>query len=124
MTRRFGNLLVVFSLILSVGLQWTFVQSVAWVGMAIDYSDEMSFSAAVEKAIGGKESCQLCRLAHEQQQEEQDRDNSDPSGKIKLFAEGSSLILAHPDFLRVLPAPSRASADPSRSPLKMPPRAA
>jgi hypothetical protein len=59
---RLQKWLVVAALVLSIGGHWAFLQSVAWVGMAVDYSKDTSLSQALEKTFDGHHLCKLCKI--------------------------------------------------------------
>ncbi len=68
--------LVVLTLVLSLGLHWAVLQSVAWAGMLVKYSQDASFSEAWSKTFDGQHPCKLCTSiqkgrAAERQQEQQ-----------------------------------------------------
>jgi len=52
--------LLVLALVLSLGLHWAFLQSVAWTGMLVNYSQDASFTEAWSKTFDGKHPCKLC----------------------------------------------------------------
>lgn len=54
--------LVVAMLSLTLGLQWTVLQSVAWVGMIVNFSREGSLEQAVAKTFDGHHACPICKL--------------------------------------------------------------
>jgi hypothetical protein len=70
MWRAFGKWLVVFLLILTVGGHWAFLQTVAWVGMAVDYSSADGLSTGLSKTFDGKHPCKLCKLVSESKKAE------------------------------------------------------
>lgn len=63
-------------LVLSLGLHWAFLQTVAWTGMIVTYSRDASFKEAVTKTFDGEHPCPLCKVikkgrAEEKRQEQQ-----------------------------------------------------
>ncbi|HLP77276.1 MAG TPA: hypothetical protein VK327_10195 [Candidatus Paceibacterota bacterium] len=65
----------VLLLVLSLGLHWAFLQSVAWVGMIANFSRDASLTEAVSKTFDGDHPCCLCKAiekgrAEEKQQEQ------------------------------------------------------
>ena len=61
--RRLAHWLLVLALSFSIGLQWAVMQSAAWVGMVITYSQSETFGAALTKTFDGKHPCSLCKVA-------------------------------------------------------------
>ena len=53
MLRQFSKWLVVGALILATGGHWALLQSVAWVGMAIQFSHTDGISIALQKTFDG-----------------------------------------------------------------------
>jgi hypothetical protein len=67
----------VLLLVLSLGLHWALLQTVAWTGMLITYSRDASFQEAVVMTFDAQHPCPLCQVIktgraeqkkHEQQQ--------------------------------------------------------
>ena len=53
MRHRLFKWLVAGLLILTIGGHWAVLQSVAWVGMAVSYSQNASFKEALQKTFDG-----------------------------------------------------------------------
>lgn len=49
-------------LVLSLGLHWALLQSVAWTGMLIRFSAQGSFMDAVAMTFDGEHPCSLCKV--------------------------------------------------------------
>ncbi len=47
---------------ISLGLQWTLLQSVAWTVMLLDRGAEMGWERALETTFDGRHPCALCRV--------------------------------------------------------------
>jgi hypothetical protein len=58
---RLPRLAIVAALACSLGLHWGFLQSVAWVGMVVSYSQDAPFKEALAKTFDGKHPCPLCK---------------------------------------------------------------
>jgi hypothetical protein len=56
---------VIASLVLSIGGHWAVLQSLAWVGMAVSYSQQEPVADALAKTFDGKHPCRLCKLVRE-----------------------------------------------------------
>lgn len=59
--RALTKIVAVSVLVLSLGLHWALLQTVAWTGMLIAYSRDGSFKQAVVKTFDGKHPCPLCK---------------------------------------------------------------
>ncbi|HUJ11477.1 MAG TPA: hypothetical protein VL171_15800 [Verrucomicrobiae bacterium] len=78
---RFATVLV---LVLSLGLHWALLQSVAWVGMVASYSRNASFTEAVSNTFDGKHPCPLCKMIQKARADERQQDQKQ---KIKPFSK-------------------------------------
>ena len=65
MTRRLLQLAVACALILAVGAHWIVLQSVAWAGMVINYSQNAPLTVALQKTFDGAHPCKLCKVVEE-----------------------------------------------------------
>lgn len=65
MLRVLHRCLLVTLLTLSVGFHWAFLQSLAWTGMVVRYSQGTSLSEALRKTFDGQHPCSICRLVEE-----------------------------------------------------------
>jgi hypothetical protein len=82
--RKAGQWVVVAMLSLALGLHWTLLQSVAWIGMLASYSSQASWSEAVRMTFDGQHPCSLCKQVAAGKKSERDP-QSHPSGKpIKI----------------------------------------
>ena len=77
---RIGRVLVVFTLICTIGGHWAILQSVGWVGMFASYSSSASLSVALQKTFDGKHPCEMCKLVTQGKKSEkgQERLKVDP----------------------------------------------
>lgn len=57
-------------LVLSLGLHWVLLQTVAWTGMVIVNSQTLPFREAVSRALDGEHPCPLCTAIQKGKQEE------------------------------------------------------
>ena len=89
-------------LVFAVGAHWTLLQSVAWVGMAVTYSQNASFKEALEKTFDGKHPCKLCRLVAAGKKSEQQQAAHTLVTKID-FALSNSAVTLYPLILEELP---------------------
>lgn len=83
--RAVAKLITVLVLVLSLGLHWALLQTVAWTGMLVSYSRDGSFATAVSKTFDGKHPCCMCKAIESGRQEEQKQspDKLAPDAKIK-----------------------------------------
>jgi len=129
MLRRLGHLLVLIALIEIAGGHWAVLQTVAWTGMAIDYSRSYGVASGLVRTFDGAHPCPLCLEVKQGRQDEQKQAPKEIDfklAKIQLFSP-------HDSFAVTLPVPiSRAAwfsvpfrfSARSAAPLTPPPRAA
>jgi hypothetical protein len=55
------HLAVIAALFVETGGHWLVLQSVAWTGMLLEYSQESSFGTAMQKTFDGEHPCDLCK---------------------------------------------------------------
>ena len=61
----FLHSLLMACLLIAGGSHWSVVQTVAWVGMFVRFSQESSFLTSFERTFSGEEPCPLCHLVAE-----------------------------------------------------------
>ena len=57
---RSSKLFIGLSLAVLLGAHWLLLQSVAWVGMIIDYSQTATLSEAISMTFDGEHPCRMC----------------------------------------------------------------
>lgn len=102
MLLRASRLLIVLALTFAVGGHWVVLQSVAWVGMVANYSQESTITEAVAKALSGKVPCKLCKFVAEGKQSERQQEFQKPTVKLDLLSELSLIVFDAPPFEPVL----------------------
>ena len=76
---------IALMLTLAVGGHWAILQSVAWIGMTISYSQEMTLSVALKKTFDGQHPCKLCNVVKEGKQAERKHDTLKIETKLDFF---------------------------------------
>ena len=85
---RAAKLVLVGLLMVSIGLHWTLLQSVAWAGMFVRYSQEgCSLRTAITKALDGQHPCQLCKITESGRRSATSPEAPTPVQKLDLFAQ-------------------------------------
>jgi hypothetical protein len=124
MARRLFQLSVAFALIVAVGGHWAFLQSVAWVSMAVNYSKDAPLEVALKKTFDGRHPCKICIAVKEGKAQEQ------KSAVLKIETKLEFLCLAQfaylpPDLPFTLLSPGSDLALPrAEAPPLPPPRLA
>jgi hypothetical protein len=70
---RLFKCFLILSLAFSIGLHWTLLQTVAWTGMIINFSRNVSFSEALNKTFDGQHPCCMCKAIKQAQAEEKEQ---------------------------------------------------
>jgi hypothetical protein len=81
---RYLRLVAVLLACFSVGLHWSAVQVVGWVGMAFEFSRTRAVADALEMTFDGKHPCDLCKLVQNQGPLSEDDPQSPPKSKSEL----------------------------------------
>lgn len=125
MPRRLATVLLVVVLSLSLGLHWVALQSAAWVGMVITFSQTSTLGEAINKALDGAHPCKLCKLVAAGKQQQQKQDIVKPTIKLEGSLTSSSRWIFPPATLRPpsgpdTDAPRRADPPPFPRPRLFP----
>jgi hypothetical protein len=98
---RIKNTLVAVVLVLSIGLHWPLLQSVAWLNMIVCFAKEQGFQQAVATTFSGKHPCKLCKFVTAGQKAEKKQTKEVTSKKFDLFAVTTApFIFSTPVFHR------------------------
>ena len=124
MARRLFQFSVAATLVIAVGGHWSVLQSVAWVSMAVTYSQTDSLEIALKKTFGGQHPCKLCIAVKEGKQEEQKQPVLKFETKLD-FVCLHAVAYVHPALPFTLVSPSSDVALPrAEAPPVPPPRIA
>ena len=119
---RIAKLLVVLALMVSIGAHWALLQTVAWTGMIISYSQDATLAEAISMTFDGEHPCKMCKVVKEGRKAEQEKPaTSKTETKFDLFFPSQSLTVYAPLILRDdarLPSNSSSRHNP---PLLRPP---
>ena len=121
---RFTTVLV---LVFSLGLQWTLLQSVAWVGMIVSYSRGATFTEAVCKTFDGKHPCCMCKAIKQARADEKQKDekqNVKPASKMDFGPIWQVAFLDFSTESERIPSPNCKALVRSYEPPKPRPRTA
>lgn len=70
-TFRHSKTLLGLTLAFALGAHWLMLQSVAWVGMIVTYSQDAPLIEAISMTFDGEHPCKLCKVVKEGKQAEQ-----------------------------------------------------
>jgi hypothetical protein len=95
--------LVVGALFLGMGAHWAILQSVAWTGMVITYSQHSSsFKEALQKTFDGKHPCGICKVVKAGRCSEQNQDRQKLLLKLDVFIYGIPTETLYPPSLETM----------------------
>ena len=119
-----GKTIVLLMLTISVGFHWTLLQSIAWVGMVVNYSQSNPIKEALRKTFDGEHPCQICQIVASGKKSERKEQTQAPAKKIELFLAATPRFVLTPAKVALIAWHPGLSARLSDSPPKPPPRLA
>ena len=96
MLLRLPRLLLALALAYSIGLHWAVLQTAAWVGMVISYSQTTSLEEALVKTFDGRHPCCLCKHICEGKKSEKKSDRKLDLKKFEFTDLRQSFICSTP----------------------------
>jgi hypothetical protein len=120
MFSRWQKWVVVGALTFAVGAHWTFLQSAAWLGMAVKYSQGDSLKGALEKTFNGKHPCRLCQFVAEGKKAEKRQAMQKAKTHVDFFLSANPPLL-FPPGPDLLPFPPRSPLPSVPAPPPTPP---
>lgn len=111
--RGFAQITTACVLALSLGIHWTLLQTVAWTGMVISYSQRAPLREAISKTFDGKHPCALCKAIQKGRAAEQKRDSQQLTPSVKLDA---AVVWQGTDFIFAAGREKTPSSDTNFSP--------
>ena len=96
MRQKLTKVAVVFSLVLAIGGQWGILQSIAWIGMAVSYSQDSALTEAISKTFDGNHPCQLCKVVQEGKKSERKQASLKVDTKLEFLPVGAFPLLHAP----------------------------
>ena len=112
---------MVLALALTLGLQWTALQTVAWTAMLARNLRSESLAGACTKTFDGKHPCRLCKaVAAGKKSEKKSALSSVP--KLEFPPAAEAFVLVAPPPFRPLPQANALPAARGQKPPTPPPR--
>ena len=96
MRRRWCQWVVIGLVGMSLGFQWTLLQSVAWTVMVLDRSAEMGWVQALETTFDGQHPCALCKVVRKGRDSQQQQTVVISLAKTDMVAGDEVLAVAAP----------------------------
>lgn len=120
---RWSKWLVVLTLIYVVGAHWFLLQSAAWVGMVVKFSQADSLEVALQKTFDGQHPCRICKIVKSGKAAGQTHELLKLETQFEFLAAAPAGVLFPPMPVRHFsPEPIRTSSL-GYPPLLPPPRA-
>jgi hypothetical protein len=119
---RLSRSLIVLALAGSIGLHWAFLQSVAWVGMVISYSEDTTLTQALVKTFDGRHPCSLCKEIAQHKQAEKKPESRPDWKKFEFSYSPVAFIFQAPSSFWEMRRPDSAADLLNSAPPAPPPR--
>lgn len=120
--RRWVKIGTVLLLVLTLGLQWVLLQTIAWTGMIISYSQENSFSEALSMTFDGAHPCCLCKAIKQGRAAEKQQEKLAPTNKLTPVIIWQSPLYCFDSERGMISAVDEFFPQSRNSPPKPPPR--
>ena len=120
MFARSGKILVIVALVLTTGLHWAALQTVAWSAMLANHLRTQSVAESVTQTFDGRHPCCLCKAIAAAKQTEKKDAGAGQSLKFEFPLYGETVVLIPPAACAQVP-PANAFAASLRSKPSMPP---
>ena len=90
------KLATVAVLVLTLGLHWALLQTVAWTGMVLSYSRNASLPEALSRTFDGQHPCALCQAIAKGKNSEKQSETLAPLKKIDGLYQPVVLVVCSP----------------------------
>jgi len=108
----------------SVGLHWSFLQSLAWTSMLVDNLTTTSFSAALQRTLDGKHPCALCKAIAKGRKADKKSDTLVAFKKFEALNQAVAVLVPPPASFPPIAEQESFFAARAHAPPTPPPRAA
>ena len=110
------------ALAFTIGLHWGFLQSVAWLGMVVSYSQHDGIGEALEKTFDGKHPCSLCKAIAEGKKSERKPEAAPVIKKFEFSYSAATFVFVAPSNYSEVVWPESVGSSLARTPPVPPPR--
>ena len=122
MLARLSKLLLVAVLSCTLGLHWALLQSAAWVGMVVSYSQTAPLNEALAMTFDGKHPCNLCKFVRDGHRSEHKKETQKPVVQLDVLLDASRIVICPPLVEPAFRASLRIMDSRADSPPIPPPR--
>jgi hypothetical protein len=119
---RAGKIIVIAALVLSTGLHWATLQTVAWTTMLAANLGNESFSQAVSETFDGQHLCPLCKAIAAGKKSQQKNEFAPLALKLEFPPATDNVVLIAPSRFEFLPLTDAFASLMTPKPLLQPPR--
>lgn len=119
---RLGKTFVAMALATTLGTHWALLQSVAWVGMIVSYSERAPLKEALVQTFDGKHPCCLCKAIAAGKKSEQKSEFTLQIQKLEFPPIEESFVLIVPSQFQLLPLANTFAVSLLQEPPTPPPR--
>ena len=119
---RLGKVLVVFSLVATLGAHWALLQTVAWTTMLANNLQSCSLQEAMTKTFDGLHPCCMCKAIAAAKKSEQKNVLSVEKQMFEFPPVQGGLVLIAPSALEHVPGTDSFADSQFQKPLLPPPR--
>lgn len=117
---RSSKILLALTLAMALGAHWLMLQSAAWVGMIVNYSQSAPLTEAISMTFDGEHPCKLCLAVKEGRNSEKKQSLVKSEVKLDFLCMESVALLA-PSFPFTLLSPAETFAFSRSDPPPGPP---
>ena len=96
MTRKLIQWSAIFAIVFSIGAHWVVLQSFAWFGMAVSFSQTAPLKEALGKTFDGQHPCKLCDFVAKGKHQEKHESRQQQMSKLNLFCVERQLLFLGP----------------------------
>ena len=90
-------------LVVSTGIHWVALQTVAWAGMIVSYSEKAPLKTALAETFDGKHPCPLCKAIAAGKKSEKKNEFTAPMPKLEFPPAQENPVLIAPSNFQLLP---------------------
>lgn len=103
MFRRLGRKSLVVALIAMLSAHWAFLQTIAWTGMIVCYSEHASLKVALRETFDGKHPCPLCRAIAAAKKSQKKSEFTAQTQKLEFPPTKETIVVIAPSQFQFLP---------------------
>ena len=117
-----GNFFLIIALLAATDAQWMVLQSVAWAGMIVSYSEKSPLKMALAETFDGKHPCPLCKAIAAGKKSEKKNEFTLQLKKLEFPPAPENFVLVAPSGFRFLPLTNTFAESTTQQPPTPPPR--